>query len=201
MPKKIMFVLLFLLIIFAGLSPLKSEAKTIKKSKMTKMLFMSRSLGFNPIFYMRHPGPVWFLKNAKALNLTNQQINQEILLKKAIFQNVKKGIAKLKTAIRLYKIAVRQPNPSIKELMVREQSVGNAETYLGGIIIPYNIKAFRLLNVPQRAKFKKLRIMDCKKMKAKMLIMHKMMMIRTILKSCRRKLKTLRIKMRMLNVQ
>ncbi|MHB1698302.1 MAG: hypothetical protein ACYCSQ_09410 [bacterium] len=201
MLKKIKIILILSLAVFIGFGTVKSEAKMMRKNKMMKMkmFFMHHSVGFFPVFFKHHPGPMWILKNAKALNLTKLQISREVALKKAMFQKTKNGIMELKAAIKEYKITAKQYNPSIKELMVREQAVGNAETYLGGVMIPYHIKAFRILNASQRVEFKKLAIMSWKKMKAKMKIMHKMMMIHVILKSCRKKLKMLHKKMKMLH--
>ncbi len=89
---------------------------------------------------------------------------------------------KLTTLLKQYKMVAKQSNPSIKEIMSREQAVGNMENYLGGVMIPYYIKAFRLLNASQRIKYKKLMIMNWKKMETKA-----MMTIHGMIEACMRK--------------
>ena len=195
---KILSIAVLALLLFIGLGPVNSQAHMMwkghkghmtKMSRMMKMkiFFIRHSVGFFPIVYKYHPGPMWILKNAKALRLTKTQIIREKALKKEMFMETKKGVIQLKTALKEYTEAAEQLNPSIKELMIREQAVGNAETYLGGVMIPYHIKGYRVLNASQMAEYHKL---AAKNFKMKMRMMMKMMM-----KKCRWKMKMMHKKM------
>ena len=205
MLKKILLFLILFLIAATFAFTVKSEAKMPKGKGIAKMkkfrkmviFFKRHSLGFIPIFYKYHPGPLWIVKHAKALNLTPAQIKQARILQKGMFQKTKVGIMALKNAIRQYRAAAKQENPSIKGLITDVQAVGNAETYLSYEMIPFHIKAYRLLNASQKIKYRKLRKMMLKAYNMKM--RHKMMIVRRMMKMLHRKIMMLHKKMMMMN--
>jgi hypothetical protein len=199
--KKIKLLLLLSLVIFIGFGAVKSEAHMMMKmSKMMKMkmFFLRHSLGFGPIFYQYHPGPMWILKNAKALHLNAYQISQEKILEKGMFTDTKSDIKSLKAAIKVYKAIAQTDNPGINQVETAVDNVGNAETRLAKVMMPFHLKGYGLLNASQRVIFKKLAKANWDTMTAKMKIMHKMMMIHMMIKLCHMKLRMLRHKMMML---
>ncbi len=206
--KKILLFSIMLLMAAVFTFTVKSEAKMMNGKGMTKiekmrkfrkmvMFFKRHSLGFIPIFYKYHPGPMWVVKHAKDLDLTPAQIKEGKVLQKEMFQKTKVGIMALKNAIRQYRTAAKQENPSIKGLITDVQAVGNAETYLGYEMIPFHIKAYRLLNASQKIKYTSLRKMMIKAYNMKM--RHKMMMMRRMMKMLHEKMMMLHEKMMMMN--
>ncbi len=136
-----------------------------KKTRNMKRFFRMHSLNFRFNFYIFHPGPFWVYKNAKVLKLTPVQVLQEKMLAKEMMNDTKQGIKTLKKAILAYRTAAMRKNPSIKKLIGRTKAVGEAETYLGYIMIPSHIKAYRLLDTSQRITYLKLAKIKAAKMR------------------------------------
>ncbi|MFW0884438.1 hypothetical protein ACMCNP_05235 [Candidatus Acidulodesulfobacterium sp. H_13] len=136
-----------------------------KKTRNMKRFFRMHSLNFRFNFYIFHPGPFWVYKNAKVLKLTPVQVLQEKMLAKEMMNDTKQGIKTLKKAILGYRTASMQKNPSIKESISRVKAVGEAETYLGYVMIPSHIKAYRLLDPSQRMMYLKLAKIKAAKMR------------------------------------
>ncbi len=208
MLKKVLLFLILFFVISAFAFNVKSEGAIMKGKAMSKaakmrkfrrmvIFFKLHSLGFIPIFYKYHPGPMWIVKHAKYLNLTPAQIKQAKILQKGMFQETKSGIKTLKNAINQYRMSAKQTNPSIKGLIEDVKTVGKAETYLGYEMIPFHIKAYRLLNASQKIQFKKLRKMMLKAYNKEM--MGKMAMMRKMMMMLRLKMKMLHEKIMMMN--
>ncbi len=141
-----------------------------------KTFFAHHSLGFPHIFRRFHPDPNWILTHAKAFNLNSSQIKQEKKLITEMTPDTIKGVVKLKKALKQYKIDAKQNNPSITKLISDVKAVGSAETYLGYEMIPFHIKAYRVLYPSQQSLYHRLAKINWMK---KMQMIHKQKMQKT----------------------
>ena len=162
MIKKATLFALMSLIFFLSLNAVKSNAMMMSKIKMMKLMkiFKQHNLGFLPVFYRFHPGPNWVLMHAKALNLNSSQIKQEKILTMEMMHNTIKGVMRFKKALKQYKMDAMQNNPSISKLISDVKAVGNAETYLGYVMIPFHIKGYRVLYPSQKSLYHRLAKMN-----------------------------------------
>ncbi|MHB1664311.1 MAG: hypothetical protein ACYCT7_03480 [bacterium] len=178
MIKKAALFALMSLIFFLSLNTVKSNAMMMSKVKMMKLMkiFKQHNLGFLPVFYRFHPGPNWVLMHAKALNLNSSQIKQEKMLTMEMMHNTIKGAIMFKKALKQYKMDAMQNNPNISKLISDVKAVGNAETYLGYVMIPFHIKGYRVLYPSQKSLYHRLAKMNWIKT---MRMMHKQKMQKT----------------------
>lgn len=112
--------------------------------------FLAHSFDFAPIFNIYHHPPGWIERRKKELHLTDAQVKEEQALTSGMGHGTAAAMAPLKQAYKKYAADSALPNPSIKLILQDIKDIGRKETKLASVMIPYHLKAYKILNPDQR---------------------------------------------------
>lgn len=133
------------------LSKMSAEQK-----KQEQQYFASHSFEFSSIFKRYHPGPYWILEKAKQFQLTREQIKAQEDLKFAMAKNTIAGNAALQEAYTKYATDAMVTEPSLTVIQRDIEVIGNAQTQLARVMVPYHLQAYSALTPAQQTLYRKL---------------------------------------------
>ena len=126
------------------------------QKKQQQQYFTSHSFEFSTIFKRYHPGPYWILEKTRQLQLSNAQIKQQEQLKFVMAKSTISANSVLQQAYAKYASDAKAENPSLAIIEQDIEAVGNAQTHLARVMVPYHLDAYKILNPAQQAVYRKL---------------------------------------------
>ncbi len=135
----------------ASLSSMSAEQK-----KEQQKYFASHSFEFSSIFKSHHPGPYWILEHAQQFQLSSEQMKQQENLKFSMAKSTITGNTALQNAYKKYASDASAGEPSLALINQDIEAIGQAQTHLALVMVPYHLKAYSALNPAQQTLYRKL---------------------------------------------
>lgn len=135
-------------------TPLSSMSAEQKKEQ--QKYFASHSFEFSSIFKSYHPGPYWILENAQQFQLSSEQMKQQEELKFGMAKSTITANTALQNAYKKYASDASAEAPSLAVIKQDIEAIGQAQTHLALVMVPYHLKAYSALNPAQQTLYRKL---------------------------------------------
>ena len=129
---------------------------TMAQKHDAQQYFTAHSLEFSSLFKRYHPGPYWILAKARQFKLTPAQTAQQEGLKNAMAIATIKGNMALKQAYAKYAADARLTVPALDTLRRDIDAVGQAQTRLAQVMVPYHLESYAALTPIQQALYTRL---------------------------------------------
>lgn len=126
------------------------------QKKQAQQYFASHSFEFSSIFKSHHPGPYWILEHVKQLQLSSAQIKQQEELKFGMARSTISGNIALQNAYKKYASDASAIEPSPTLIKHDIEAIGEAQTHLAWVMVPYHLKAYSALNPAQQTLYRAL---------------------------------------------
>jgi len=126
------------------------------QKKQAQQYFASHSFEFSSIFKSHHPGPYWILEHVKQLQLSSAQIKQQEELKFGMAESTISGDIALQNSYKKYASDASATEPSLTLIQQDIEAIGEAQTHLALVMVPYHLKAYSALNPAQQTLYRTL---------------------------------------------
>lgn len=137
-------------------TPMDLSAMSPAQKKQGQEYFGTHSFEFSSIFKNHHPGPYWILAKTKEFHLSSEQIKQQEALKFAMAKSTLSSSAVLQKAYEKYASDASATEPSLAVINDDIEAIGNAQTHLARVMVPYHLDAYAALRPAQQVLYQKL---------------------------------------------
>lgn len=139
-----------------GVSATHPPDMSAEQKKAEQQYFAAHSFEFSSIFTRHHPGLYWILANAEHFQLSAEQAKRQETLKLAMARATISGNAALRKAYEKYASDASAAEPSRAVIRKDIEAIGEAQTHLAQVMVPFHLDAYAALNAAQRETYGRL---------------------------------------------